>query len=91
MPTGLKSSPDDFDLRMSEEARPFYDKVVNFLETVVDPMQQEFHRIGANRPDRWQYLPEQLELLEGAKNKAKRRAMLLLTARIVDESEAAKP
>ncbi|MBT5581567.1 MAG: acyl-CoA dehydrogenase [Acidimicrobiaceae bacterium] len=71
MPTGLKSSPDDFDLRMSEGARPFYDKVVNFLETVVDPMQQEFHRLGANRPDRWQYLPEQLELLEGAKNKAK--------------------
>lgn len=71
MPTGLKSSPDDFDLRMSAEARPFYDKVVNFLETVVDPMQKEFHRLGASRPDRWQYLPEQLELLEGAKNKAK--------------------
>ena len=35
MPTGLKSSPDDFDLRMSEEARPFYDKVVDFLEAIV--------------------------------------------------------
>ena len=42
MPTGLKSSPDDFDLRMSEGARPFYDQVTEFLDRVVDPMQKEF-------------------------------------------------
>ena len=44
VPTGLKSSPDDFDLRMSEEARPFYEQVVDFLERVVDPMQKQFFK-----------------------------------------------
>ena len=27
---GLETTPEMFDLRMSEEARPFYDKVVEF-------------------------------------------------------------
>jgi len=71
-PTGLKtSSNDDFDLRMSEQSRPLYDKVVNFLEEVVAPMQEEFVRLGAGRADRWTYAPGQLEVLEEAKNKAK--------------------
>ena len=60
-----------FDLRMSEEARPLYDRVVRFLEDVVAPMQEEFHRLGEGRADRWSYAPGQLEALEGAKNKAK--------------------
>ena len=74
MPTGLKSSPDDFDLRMSEDARPFYNKVVEFLDRVVDPMQKEFFK--AKDPDnRWGYTERQLELLEGAKNKAKEEGL----------------
>ena len=36
------NSMDDFDLRMSEASRPFFDQVVEFLETVVEPMQREF-------------------------------------------------
>ena len=60
-----------FDLRMSEEARPLYDRVVRFLEDVVAPMQEEFFRLGEGRADRWSYAPGQLEALEGAKTKAK--------------------
>ena len=70
MPTGLKGSPDDFDLRMSEGARPFYEQVTDFLDRVVDPMQKEFFK--AKDPDnRWGYTERQLELLEGAKDAAK--------------------
>ena len=70
MPTGLKGSPDDFDLRMSEGARPFYEQVTDFLDRVVDPMQKEFFK--AKDPDnRWGYTDRQLELLEGAKDAAK--------------------
>ncbi len=71
MPTGLKTSPDDFDLRMSEDARPFYDQVVDFMERVVAPMQTEFFRAGANRANRWAYTDTQLALLEEAKDQAK--------------------
>ena len=60
-----------FDLRMSEEARPLFERVVRFLEDVVEPMQQEFHRLGEGRQDRWSYAPGQLELLDGAKAKAR--------------------
>ena len=70
VPTGLKSSPDDFDLRMSEEARPFYEQVVDFLERVVDPMQKQFFK-EADPMNRWGYTERQLELLEGAKDQAK--------------------
>ena len=73
--TGLQSTPDDFDLRMSETARPFFDKVVEFLDRVVEPMQTEFVKAGADRADRWSYTDEQLELLEGAKNQAKKEGL----------------
>ena len=74
--TGLTmDSMDDFDLRMSEDARPFFDKVVTFLHEVVEPMQVEFHRLGADRADRWSYVPGQLELLEEAKEKAREQGL----------------
>src|SRR3954464_14622581 len=60
-----------FDLRMSEEARPLYDRVVRFLEDVVAPMQEEFFRLGEGRADPWSYAPGQLEALDAAKAKAK--------------------
>ena len=68
-------SMDDFDLRMSEGARPFFDKVVTFIDEVVRPMQAEFHRLGEGRADRWSYAPGQLELLEEAKDKAKEQGL----------------
>ena len=60
-----------FDLRMSEEARLLYDRVVRFLEDVVAPMQEEFFRLGEGRADPWSYAPGQLETLDAAKAKAK--------------------
>src|SRR4051794_18681039 len=59
------------DLRMSEEARPLYDRVVRFLEDVVAPMQEEFFRLGEGRADPWSYAPGQLEALDAAKAQAK--------------------
>jgi len=63
--------PELNDLRMSEGARPLFDAVKAFIRDVVDPMAEEFHRAGENRPDRWSYTDEQLALLDGAKQKAR--------------------
>ncbi len=61
----------DFDLRMSEGVRPLYEAVKNFIATEVDPITEEYFRLGEGRADRWSYAPGQLELLEGAKAKAR--------------------
>ena len=61
----------DFDLRMSEGVRPLYEAVKEFIATEVDPITEEYFRLGEGRADRWSYAPGQLELLEGAKTKAR--------------------
>jgi alkylation response protein AidB-like acyl-CoA dehydrogenase len=66
-----QESPELFDLRMSEEARPLMKRVTQFLEEVVAPMQEEFYALEADKEDRWSYAPGQLELLDGAKAKAR--------------------
>ncbi len=72
-PSGFGFNPRDplNDLRMSEACIPLYEKVRDFVRDVVEPMSVEFHRLGAGRPDPWQYAPGQLEVLEAAKDKAK--------------------
>jgi acyl-CoA dehydrogenase len=60
-----------FDLRMSEEAKPLFKRVVQFLEEVVAPMQEEYFRLGEGREDRWSHAPGQLEVLDEAKAKAR--------------------
>ena len=65
------ASMDDFDLRMSDKVRPLYDAVRAFIRDEVDPITEEFHRLGEGRADRWSWAPGQLELLEGAKSKAR--------------------
>lgn len=67
---------DDFDgelnqLAMSQEARPFLAKVRTFIDEEVLPMSVEFHKLDANKSDRWSYAPGQLEMLEETKSKAK--------------------
>ncbi len=62
---------DDLDLRMSEHVRPLYDAVVGFIRDEVDPITEEFYRLGENRADRWSWGEGQLELLESAKAKAR--------------------
>ncbi len=67
---------DDFDgqlynLAMSEANRPLLEQVKAFIRDEVDPITEEYYRLGEGREDRWSYAPGQLELLEGAKAKAK--------------------
>ena len=69
------SNLDDLDLRMSEKVRPLYDAVVKFIADEVEPITEEFHRLGENRKERWSWAPGQLELLQGAKDKAKAQGL----------------
>ncbi len=73
--SGLETTPEMFDLRMSEGARPLYDKVTTFVEKEVQPITLEFHQLGADREDRWSWAPGQLELLDSVKDKAKQQGL----------------
>ena len=46
--TSYSLNPDDElnDLRMSEQVRPLYDHVRQFIRETVDPMAAEFYRLG---------------------------------------------
>lgn len=72
-PARFKLMPrDDLnDLRMSEDALPLYEKVKKFVEDVATPTSQKFHDAGKDRANIWEYTPEQLELLEAAKQEAR--------------------
>jgi acyl-CoA dehydrogenase len=72
---GLESTIDMFDLRMSDEARPLYDRVTAFIADEVEPITAEFYALGEGREDRWSYAPGQLELLESVKDKAKQQGL----------------
>jgi acyl-CoA dehydrogenase len=63
------------DLRMSEGARPLYDHVRKFIKETVNPMSEEFHRLGEGKKDIWSYAPGQLECLEKAKDEAKKQGL----------------
>ncbi len=62
---------DLYNFTMSEEAKPLLDAVKKHIAENVDPIVEEFYRLGEDRADRWSWAPGQLELLDGAKNKAK--------------------
>ncbi|MEZ5263660.1 MAG: acyl-CoA dehydrogenase family protein [Acidimicrobiales bacterium] len=66
---------DDLDLRMSDKVRPLYEAVVTFIREEVDPITEEFYRLGEGRAERWSWAPGQLELLEGAKAKARAQGL----------------
>ncbi|WP_413774430.1 acyl-CoA dehydrogenase family protein [Marinobacter sp. AN1] len=59
------------DLTMSEKSRPLLEAVKQHIRDNVDPILEDFERLGQGRADRFSYAPGQLELLEGAKQKAK--------------------
>ncbi len=69
--SGLVTTPEMNDLRMSEGARPLFDRVTAFIRDEVEPITLEFHQLGEGRDDRWSWAPGQLELLDGVKAKAK--------------------
>ncbi len=58
-------------LEMSDKAKPLLAAVIKHIRENVDPITDEFFRLGEGRSDRWSYAQGQLELLEGAKNKAR--------------------
>ena len=58
-------------LAMSEKARPLLEAVVKHVRESVDPISEEYERLGEGRADRFSYMPGQLELLDQAKAKAK--------------------
>ncbi len=68
---GLETTPEMFDLRMSEENRPLYDAVMKFVKEEVEPITEQFFKLGEGRSDRWSWAPGQLELLDSVKQKAK--------------------
>jgi len=68
---GLETTPEMFDLRMSEGARPLLEKVQAFVRDEVEPVTLEFFQLGEGRTDRWSWAPGQLELLDSLKAKAK--------------------
>ncbi len=62
---------DLYNLTMSEEAQPLLDAVKKHITDNVDPILEEYQTLQAEKDDPWQWHPRQLELLDGAKNKAK--------------------
>ena len=63
--------PELNNLAMSKEAQPLFDAVKKHIEENVAPITEEFYRLGEGRTDHWSWAPGQLELLDGAKDKAK--------------------
>ena len=60
-----------FQLAMYEEARPIMYLVKKHCEENIAPIQQEFYDLHNEKEDRWSWHPRQLELLAGAKDKAR--------------------
>jgi len=65
------------DLRMSDKARPLYEHVKRFIVETVNPMAEKYNALGEGRTgaERWEYAPGQLDLLNGAKNQAKKEGL----------------
>jgi acyl-CoA dehydrogenase len=72
---GLNPEDDLNDLRMSPGAMPLLRHVKRFIAETVEPMSVEFHKLGEGRADRWSYAPGQLELLDAAKDQAKKEGL----------------
>lgn len=62
---------DLFNLAMSERAQPLMDAVQKHIAENVEPITEEFFALNKEKEDRWSWHPRQLELLEGAKKKAR--------------------
>jgi acyl-CoA dehydrogenase len=58
-------------LEMSDKAKPLYAAVIQHIKENVDPITSEYFQLGEGRADRWSHAPGQLELLDGAKAKAR--------------------
>ena len=65
------SSPELFELSMSKKTQPLMDLVKKHCEENVKPIQAEYSALQNEKEDRWSWHPRQIELMEGAKEKAK--------------------
>ncbi len=64
-------NPELFNLAMSDEAQPLMEAVKKHIKDNVEPITEEFEALHEEKEDRWSWHPRQLELLDGAKAKAK--------------------
>jgi acyl-CoA dehydrogenase len=75
MPTpGMHSgNPTDeaLNLSMSPDSVPLFEQVKAFIANEVEPITEEFYRLGVNRAEHWGHGVGQLELLGSVKAKAK--------------------
>jgi len=62
-------------LVMSRAAEPLLAAVKQHIKENVEPIVEEFYRLGENRTNRWSWAPGQLELLQTAKDKAKKSGL----------------
>src|SRR6476469_8132129 len=74
MHSGLPTD-DAMNLAMSDQAVPLYEAVKTFISTEIEPITEEFYRLGEGRAEHWGYGEGQLELLEGVKSKAKEEGL----------------
>jgi len=58
-------------LEMSDGAKPLLNAVVKHIRENVDPISDEFFAINDTKENRWSHTDRQMELLEGAKQKAR--------------------
>lgn len=58
-------------LEMSDKAKPLLAAVIEHIHENVDPITDKFFELGEGRAERWSYTPEQTELMEGVKQKAR--------------------
>ena len=66
---------DLFNLAMSEQAQPLLAAVRKHIKDNVEPITEEFFALDKTKEDRWSWHPRQLELLDGAKAKAKQSGL----------------
>jgi acyl-CoA dehydrogenase len=62
-------------LAMSKESQPLFDAVKAHIEENVAPITEQFFKLGEGRKERWSWAPGQLELLQTAKDKAKKSGL----------------
>jgi acyl-CoA dehydrogenase len=69
--SALVRTPSMYNLSMSEKAMPLFERVKAFISEEIEPISDEFYRLGVGRKEHWGYGDGQLELLQTVKDKAK--------------------
>ena len=64
-------NPELFSLTMSDNAKPLLEAVKRHIAENDDPIAEEFYALNKEKKDIWSHHPRQIELLEGAKKKAR--------------------